>query len=73
MVGSKAKARPSYSGSSKARHSKTVATTKTDESTLAWQRENRCGPDYDPDYFDKLEGYFEEELGPLGDFKPVAA
>jgi hypothetical protein len=35
------------------------------------QRAEKLGPDYDPHYFEKLDAWIEEQLGPLGEFEPV--
>jgi hypothetical protein len=66
----------SYSISSEDLYSWNETTTEVASAapySAEWQRENNCGPDYDPDYFDKLEAYFEDEFGPLGEFVPLAA
>jgi hypothetical protein len=36
------------------------------------QRTQKLGPDFDPDYFAKLDKLLEEEYGPLADFVPIS-
>jgi hypothetical protein len=37
------------------------------------QRRLAIGPDFDPDYSKKLNAFFEEKFGPLGDFQLVGS
>lgn len=38
------------------------------------QRENKLGPDFNPDYFDTVDALIEQSYGPItGKFRPVSA
>ncbi|MGO4439377.1 hypothetical protein [Rhizobium sp. RAF56] len=39
--------------------------------SLEYQRKHQVGPDYDPNYFEKLQTLIEENYGPLGEFRVV--
>lgn len=45
----------------------------SEEVPTPWPPESRGGPDYDRHYSQKLEAYFQEEFGGLGDFEPIVA
>jgi hypothetical protein len=50
-----------------------TARHSADEDFVAdeYQRRNRVGPDFDPNYFDKLEELIEENYGPVVEYKIV--
>ncbi|PYB76982.1 hypothetical protein [Rhizobium wuzhouense] len=55
-------------------HSALVPVAPADDAIdIEKQRENRLGPDFNPDYFETLDTMIEDAYGPItGQFRPVS-